>query len=456
MKRLLIWLASVAVPVLGTLAVFLFNASSASRNTVITPNDQAPIIEDVEDATEKNPVTDTPTVHDPINPDDKQPSNDSAKPDLWQEFLASLAAKGVSLTLLSEPKELAFADVQRIVYSYTQNGALALTAKGEQKANLWLYEGLLLSKKGSKTYVCHSESGAQSDITGYLPVYAHAESSRAVFYQNGSFYAWNTVAKKMEKIKEPAFAGLYYDNVTAVTDELSPFWDAASGLWGYCDKDGKTVIAPSYRRAFPFGADGVAAVQKNKTSGLVFIDKQGKTVYDSRQSLYTYNGTEVYDLYALPETLTGASMGQLFFEKGYVWVVANTYAIQNSTEILRSRTLLVNKEGELLSLPEDYTVQAYSDGILVLEKNGRYGYFSCDGYWIADPIYKKAAPFAGDIGVVIDQKGTYTALDKRGKALLSLPFDYLTSISSGKMLGYRTDKGWMLFSVPVREESKTE
>ncbi len=451
MKRHLIHIISVAVLIAATLAVFWFNASTASRNTVITEGDHPPIVEDVEGDTVKDPVTDDPMIQDPVVPDTEKPK-DPEKPDLWQEFLDSLAEKGMQMTLLSEKKELSFLDRQRIVYAYTQSGALALTAKGEQKPTLWLYEGLLIENEGSKTYVWDGEGMTQTDITGYLPVYTRTEDARAVFYREGSFYVWNVTDKTMQKIEEPAFAGLYYDNAPAVDRELAPCLDTQSGLWGYCDKDGKTVIAPAYRCAFPFGADGVAAVQKNKTSGLVFIDKKGKTVYDSRQNLYTYNGTEVYDLYSLPETLTGASVGQLFFENGYVYAVATTYAAHNSTEALRSRTVLVNKDGKLLSLPEDYTVRAYSEGILVLEKNGRYGYYSCDGYWIADPVYKKAEPFAGGVGIVADPKGVYTAMDRQGNSLLPLPFDYLGSVSSGKMLGYQKDKGWMLFSMPVSEE----
>ena len=168
---------------------------------------------------------------------------------------------------------------------------------------------------------------------------------------------------------------------------------------------------------------------------------------DSHLKYYKYNGHSTYDWYRAPLTLNGDAIGCLRFDHGYMRVTAETYSVSNSTEVLMTKQALVDADGNMLRLPADYNLVAYSDGVAVLEKNGRYGYYSYEGRWLTDPIYKKANSFIGSLGVAEDVNGKYHVFDTEGNEIIPGVFDYISDLSMGKMLCYKEGEGWILLTL---------
>ena len=181
-----------------------------------------------------------------------------------------------------------------------------------------------------------------------------------------------------EESEKTEYYGVYYEHPLTDSDlrsSLVPFCDGETGKWGYRDLNGNVVIQAQFYRAYEF-SDGVAAVQKNKLDGLLFINTAGKVVLDTHLKYYKYNGINAYDWYRAPEVLSGDAVGCLRFDHGYMRVTVETYALANSTEVLYTKQALVDADGNQLRLPSDYDLVAYSDGVAVLCKNGKYGYYS--------------------------------------------------------------------------------
>ena len=454
------YLAAIAALLCATLAVFWFNQSPAFRPTVKEEGEvqKQPVIQDEPNAPSQN-------IQPPTGNETPETPSEVTPPSAWQVFLDGLlvdktgyeaAVRFDETTRLSAKKldltgEWQMEWIQSALYAYAANGELYLEVQTTKSPCYYLYGAHLLYRSEQKTYLLDAQSGQTLlDVTEYLPVYCKTKDQQPIFTKEGGYYVYENGA--MVAIDAPTFRGLYYNDAPLPSAVLTPFYDKESGLWGYQNASGDVVISPTYRRAYPFGDNGLAAVQKTKTTGLWFIDQSGNVVLNSAENTYTYNGLPAYDLYAAVEDLSEQSMGELFFSHGYVRVVAMTYAINNTTEVLRTRVLLVDGSGREMSLPTDYTVRAYSDGVAVLEKNGKYGYYSHKGYWIVDPIYESAAAFSGGVGVLVDQNGKYLAVNLEGRVIIDAIFDALSAPSAGNLLGYQKEQGWMLLSFWSKSE----
>ncbi len=109
--------------------------------------------------------------------------------------------------------------------------------------------------------------------------------------------------------------------------------------------------------------------------------------------------------------------------------------------------ILLDANGKQVAVPSGYTLVTCTEGVMTLERLGRYGYYLPDKQeWLVSPIYTDAAPFYEGMGVLCDQNGKYGVIDSAGNTVIPFEFDYLSMMSNGLISAYVKDVGWQVFA----------
>ena len=104
---------------------------------------------------------------------------------------------------------------------------------------------------------------------------------------------------------------------------------------------------------------------------------------------------------------------------------------------------LVLTEGErVVYLPRDFRMVCYTDGVFLMEKDGRYGYLDYTGRWIASPVYKDATPFKEGLGILTREDGKKGVVDTAGTFVVPCEFDEIT-FGGGVMTLYSSGR-WVV------------
>ena len=219
--------------------------------------------------------------------------------------------------------------------------------------------------------------------------------------------------------------------------------------WGYRDAQGNVVIAPQYKAAYEFSSDGLAAVTDDNGS-LFFIDATGKEVVSIRKTVYTYpaelSHTRIRQFYYEAFQKDGSEIGMYYYDRGYVMVRYSWVGTMTSANIYGDFRYLLDTKGNRFEIPGDYVLKNYSDGILLVEKNGQFGYMDLKGGWISDERYTDAQAFYQ--GLAVCQKdGYYGMIDRNGNTVVPFVYESLSQASSGLIAAYREADGWTLYAV---------
>lgn len=105
-------------------------------------------------------------------------------------------------------------------------------------------------------------------------------------------------------------------------------------------------------------------------------------------------------------------------------------------------TLVLTEGNQIFYLPRDFRLVCYTDGVFLLEKDGRYGYLDYTGRWIADPVYTEATPFSEGLAIVTREDGKVGVLDRSGTFVIPCEFEKITS--SGGVLTLYADGRWVV------------
>lgn len=154
------------------------------------------------------------------------------------------------------------------------------------------------------------------------------------------------------------------------------------GKWGFIDIDGNLKVPCIYNKVLAFN-EGLAAVEKDGKWG--FINKKGEVV--------------------VPIMYRDVSP----FKNGFAYVTKN-YPWENGWGF-------INKQGQGIT-PFKYNVYYYgeepdltrhyfSEGMAVVEKNGKYGYVNTKGEEVIPCIYDEADVFAQGVAVVLISYDSY-------------------------------------------------
>ncbi|MBE6562441.1 MAG: WG repeat-containing protein [Ruminococcaceae bacterium] len=191
---------------------------------------------------------------------------------------------------------------------------------------------------------------------------------------------------------------------------------------------------------------------KYETKELRVINNLGEVQFVSKKEYYN---TELKDYcsdrYLPPLSKGEDSIGHLYFDHGLLRLRKVTFDQFQLDEfgVLRvnmDRDVLVYPNGREFPIPDGYTLKGYSDGIMVLERNGLYGYMDYTGRWIAQPEYEMAKPFYSGVGVVT-RNGISAALDVNGNYVLPFRYTYISNRSDGIITAFSETKGWEVYGI---------
>lgn len=198
-----------------------------------------------------------------------------------------------------------------------------------------------------------------------------------------------------------------------------------------------------YYHLYNFSEGLCATVDRN--SRITFRNTQGNAIVTRTGEYFGQNNRKLLTGYSEPVLKGIDSVGSLYFDYGYVMVRQVDIDSQFRDKISGDYQYLVDSVGQKYQIPTGYKLLAYSDGVLLLERNGYYGYYHVDGRWIAQPIYTYARPFAEGLGVIGFSGSKKGVVDTNGNLIVPFKYDYISGISSGVFSAYNED-GWKIIA----------
>ena len=304
-----------------------------------------------------------------------------------------------------------------------------------------------------------------ADVGDKIPAYCRDFSNDPVF-TNGAktkYYALRqktakdgTVSYAFESVKqEKVRVGLYYDYPATPVGlyngkyELSYRTDRGFYLF-YNPKTNSRSISSHIAYGFNFTSDGLAVVQRTDESEVWIINTNGRAELRGSKKWVNIGGADgkhyVIQKYMLPKTFGIESIGCQGFDNGWLRILVQSRTPESDT-LTMEKYVLIDKNGKEFAVPTGYSIEGYSDGVLLLQKDGLFGYYSIEGRWIAQPIYTYARPFIQGLAVVGYENGTRGMIDTKGNIVMPFVFTYLSDMSSGQIVGYCEGVGFSVFTV---------
>ena len=151
----------------------------------------------------------------------------------------------------------------------------------------------------------------------------------------------------------------------------------------------------TYPAAYPYYC-GYACVT-DEDGIMYFIDEEGKRTFESKSMYWSVGGRYVVDQFLLPLDETTA-LGCYYYEYGlvkarrqvYDYYQLETYKVNF---IMSDEYVMLYEDGTEFPVPAGYEVLTYSNGVILLEKDGKYGYMDYTGAWLNSPDYEDAEYF---------------------------------------------------------------
>ncbi|MGO4213133.1 WG repeat-containing protein [Terriglobus sp. 2YAB30_2] len=151
------------------------------------------------------------------------------------------------------------------------------------------------------------------------------------------------------------------------------------GLWGYVDRNGKPIIAPSFGGAYATAfRSGLAGVKIDEFWG--FIDRSGNCV--------------IAPAY---EEVTMFSEGNACVKKSGKWG-------------------LIDEEGGNVVNWQFDDLRSLQRGIAPARLAGRAGFISAKGNWVVEPVFDRTYAYFGDLAIVRSGP-TYSYVDRSGRTV---------------------------------------
>lgn len=249
---------------------------------------------------------------------------------------------------------------------------------------------------------------------------------------------------------------------TEVTEDKDGNVTAKDKLkWAY------SVTGYYYDRAFPFVSGSAFAQQITGYRGFkdrpleacYILNEDGTFSYRSLAEHFNKDGRYLIETARLPVSFGEESIGSFYFDHGYirtriVMIDWNNFYYSSGArnqKVYSDEDVLIDRNGERFEIPFGYELRAYSSGMLLLEKDGRFGYMDYTGAWIAQPIFTYAEPFYEGLAVVGKKDGSRAVISTDGHEVIPEgEFEYISHSSSGVIAAYG-DGAWTL----IRKMAKT-
>ncbi len=198
-----------------------------------------------------------------------------------------------------------------------------------------------------------------------------------------------------------------------------------------------------YYRLYNFQGGLCATVERGGI--MSFTNISGENIISRDVEYYGQNNRKLLSSYREPLLKGIDSLGSLYFDRGYVLIRQVDIDSQFTDKLSGDYTYLVDKNGVKFNIPAGYDIVSYSDGVLLLHKDGYFGYYSTKGKWISQPIYTYARPFAEGLGVIGFSGSLKGVIDTEGNIVIPLKYDYISQVSSG-IMALHNENGWKLIA----------
>ena len=220
-----------------------------------------------------------------------------------------------------------------------------------------------------------------------------------------------------------------------------------NGKWVGVDKSGNVVVE------FPLQYDlvilnfdeGLAAVEKDKKYG--FVDMSGKVVVPIQYDFVAYFHNGLAEVYKDGKWGAVDKSGKVVVPIMYDWVLIDEGLIEVKKN---GKYGVVDKSGEIV-IPIQYDDSPQiSDGLVSLEKDGKWCFFIIDKNGkVAGPFqYYGVSMFQNGL-IAVEKNGKYGVIDKSGKVVVPNQYDYIVSVVQDGGLygdryrGYRNKYGFV-------------
>ncbi len=215
-------------------------------------------------------------------------------------------------------------------------------------------------------------------------------------------------------------------------------------------KWGAVLGEERFERAYNFRG-GLACVFKEgyyQDGGMYFINGSGNRAFNTLKKYNNENSDRyVIENYMPPITTGPESIGYFYYDHGLVRARFETidywnYDKNNRIQVYSSEEVLLNTRGQRFPIPVGYELKAYSNGMILLERDGLYGFMDYTGAWIAEPIYSYAEAFSEGLAVLATPDGRYGMIDTEGNIVLPFAYKHISSSSDGLIVCYSDENGW--------------
>lgn len=355
-----------------------------------------------------------------------------------------------------------------VPYEYAPYEAQYLNVREERPA-IELYMGYLLLDHRDAIYVISSDGTPLCSYSDdvYRPAYARDKNDRPLFCREDGTGATryftlsedgrNFVASDYNEKTDGR--GLSFDYPAEygkpAANDAPPAvrnWSAAYGRYAYLTEQG-SLTSYSFTEAYPYVEGRACVVTSSNRGGMYFLDETGARVQQTfvRYLRSEYNRYSIWD-YAMPASRGVESLGFFYYDHGLTRVRYQIIDWYNWTYYRRVRAvsdedILIRTDGSRYPLPAGYTLKGYSEGMILLEKDGLYGFMDYTGGWIAEPCYVSATPFLSGLSVLETTDHRFGMIDREGNIVLPFTYDSLSQSSSGVIAAYREENGWTVFRV---------
>lgn len=362
---------------------------------------------------------------------------------------------------------MSFDDTQYIpAYTRDSSGRPLFYKIAKVDSGLFDEEGLIRDEDGGREREPHEKEETVL-VTGKLekegegnPVKEEIKVYYSLSY-NGSYFA----ASDYEDITDgrglyfnyPAYYGISDSNITLSAKTFNEYKQNIDGVlslkhdskWTY-RKYGITITEEVFDRAYNFkgGLGCVVTEGYYQDGGLFFLNASGNRAFNTLKKYNDTNADRYVIVNYMPPISTGSeSIGYFYYDNGLVRARREVidywnYDDNNRIQVYSSEEVLLNTKGEVFPTPKGYNVKAYSNGMILLEKGGVYGFMDYTGAWVAEPIFKYAEAFYEGLAVLVTADGRYGMIDTEGNIVLPFTYDYISSCSDGLIVAYSDDAGW--------------
>lgn len=189
-------------------------------------------------------------------------------------------------------------------------------------------------------------------------------------------------------------------------------WAVNGGIFGFVSKDAPAREEFEYETEDKILEDllnegDVSAIQQNE--------------YEKYISALPVSGEETADVFIPGETLIAV-------DKEY----------ENFEQTSNAKMPAPQQE---YSIPAGYSCTGAENGVLLLNRGGKYGYFLETGRWLTQPEYGEAYRFSGGIAVV-KYNGRYGAVDTEGNLVIPAVFDEIGDMDGSGITVYKRGSGY--------------